>query len=213
MIETDEVNHFLSFFYSTIRIILSPLCRFYIRMYSNLFPILFPILYATLLVKNSFSLPPQILCGKPLESGSCLEVNLIPRYFFNTMNNSCQEYLGCEGPGNNFESASFCAAVCGASKIVKMNHDMYGVKPLETCFKPKATTHPSSVIPNSPLQVCDTKLRFYFDSDNNVCHQFLYDDPCYKNGMEEQQINVFDSEEHCSTSCPSTGSAIFLPFT
>lgn len=177
----------------------------YLKFLVILFLLTFVESYSSLL-----SPPPQMLCGKPLQSGYCQENKLTSRYFFNTMNNSCQEYLGCDGPGNNFDSPSFCAAVCGASKIVKLNHDdVFRVKPLETCFKPKPTSHPSSVTP----QLCDTKLRFYFNFENSVCHQFLYDEPCNKDGdFDETQINVFDSEEHCSTSCPSASSAILLPY-
>lgn len=193
--------------------------------YTSVHTLLSILLSITILVPSSSDpLPPQILCGKPFESGSCpgndgTIQEATSRFFYNTMNNSCQEYLGCETSGNSFDSPSICAAICGAEKIVKINKHFYGVKPMKTCFKPKPSYSQSSLRDTTvnqsteSVKLCDTKLRFYFDSDRNVCHQFLYDEPCDKDGMDESGINVFDSEESCSTSCPVIGPPTFLPFT
>ena len=230
------MNHFLSISSFSLKPLYFILRNIFISdqemhsLYVSVHILLSILLCVTILVPNSSSdpLPPQILCGKPFESGSCHRSNNdgtsaiekpTSRYFYNTMNNSCQEHLGCETNGNSFDSPSICAAICGAEKIVKMNKHFYGVKPMETCFKPKPSYSQSSVKDTTANQgsksvkLCDTKLRFYFDSDRNVCHQFLYDEPCNKDGMDESGINVFDSEESCSTSCPVIGPPIFLPFT
>lgn len=52
------------------------------------------------------------VCFEPVEVGPCRTET--PRWYFNSENNRCQEFLygGCGGNQNNFHSEDVCRTVC-----------------------------------------------------------------------------------------------------
>ncbi|XP_053901498.1 actinia tenebrosa protease inhibitors-like [Malaclemys terrapin pileata] len=58
--------------------------------------------------------PVQEVCKLPVDAGSCF--SYMTRYFYNSVTDSCEEFVygGCEGNGNRFASKNECLKACGS---------------------------------------------------------------------------------------------------
>lgn len=116
-------------------------------------------------------------CELPKESGPCKAS--LRRYYYDTINKTCQEFIysGCGGNENNFPMKEYCVRECQFKKIQRQNL--------------------VNTVCSLPLKVgnCRASLpRYYYDSATHTCKQFLFGG-C--NGNE----NNFDSKESCEAKC------------
>ncbi|KAH3854919.1 hypothetical protein DPMN_097480 [Dreissena polymorpha] len=56
------------------------------------------------------------VCELPMEPGPCK--GYFPRYFFDDLTGTCQEFIygGCQDNGNNFETEAACQIACSDVK-------------------------------------------------------------------------------------------------
>ncbi|XP_037086585.1 papilin-like [Pollicipes pollicipes] len=103
----------------------------------------------------------------------------VERYFYSAATGRCQQfsYGGCEGNGNNFETARECTSRCTGSKI----------EPGGAICRQRSLVGPCA----------GSITRYYFDDTSKRCQQFIYSG-CGGNS------NNFETRSECEGSCPAT---------
>ncbi|XP_037086588.1 papilin-like, partial [Pollicipes pollicipes] len=119
----------------------------------------------------------QDVCLLPSDAGPC--TGRVERYFYSAATGRCQQfsYGGCEGNGNNFETARECTSRCTGSKI----------EPGGAICRQRSLVGPCA----------GSFTRYYFDDTSKRCQQFIYSG-CGGN------LNNFETRSECERSCPAT---------
>ncbi|XP_064464808.1 papilin-like isoform X16 [Ornithodoros turicata] len=129
------------------------------------------------------------ICNLPVDKGPCLA--FVPSYYFDTAEGICKEFIygGCKGNDNNFHTIEQCNQTCGVSRTPSeewsprsLTLESDSEKPF-ICNLPKATGRCLAYIP-----------RYYFDSAEGICKQFIY-------GGCEGNENNFETIEQCKQTC------------
>uniref|UniRef100_A0A915PV89 BPTI/Kunitz inhibitor domain-containing protein n=1 Tax=Setaria digitata TaxID=48799 RepID=A0A915PV89_9BILA len=118
----------------------------------------------------------------PDRGTSIAGVSLSYRWYFDIAADRCIRfnYLGSAGNANNFETDRLCADICGTGNISDPN----------ICLLPNIPGTGQYKIP-----------RFYYDSRNKACKQFIY------NGFGGND-NRFTKHEQCIKTCLNAGANI-----
>ncbi|XP_064464797.1 papilin-like isoform X6 [Ornithodoros turicata] len=133
------------------------------------------------------------ICNLPVDKGPCLA--FVPSYYFDTAEGICKEFIygGCKGNDNNFHTIEQCNQTCGVSRTPSeewsprsLTLESDSEKPF-ICNLPKATGRCLAYIP-----------RYYFDSAEGICKQFIY-------GGCEGNENNFETIEQCKQTCSVSG--------
>nr|XP_023970041.1 papilin-like [Chrysemys picta bellii] len=114
--------------------------------------------------------PVQEVCKLPVDAGSCF--SYMTRYFYNSVTDSCEEFVygGCEGNGNRFASKNECLKACGS---------------------------PDTNICQLPMQPgpCQAYVsRYFYNSVTKKCEKFRY-------GGCQGNWNRFTTKDECLETC------------
>lgn len=123
------------------------------------------------------------ICTQQVKIGLCKAK--IPRFYYNSVNNTCEKfhYSGCDGNDNNFESLLECENSCKQGEVVVVQKPMTKDDINDVCVLPFEVGPCRGTLP-----------RYHFDASTQTCKEFLYGG-CQGNG------NNFDSKLQCETMC------------
>ncbi|XP_076864905.1 tissue factor pathway inhibitor 2 isoform X1 [Brachyhypopomus gauderio] len=124
------------------------------------------------LLQSVFGLKPKEVCLLQVDEGSCRAY--IPRFYYNTISQECEEFIygGCSGNANNFESIQECRKTCYTiPKIPRI------------CRFPKEEGRCRALL-----------RRFYFNMTSMQCDQFFY-------GGCDGNENNFHTPQSCMEYC------------
>nr|XP_032618317.1 papilin-like [Chelonoidis abingdonii] len=114
--------------------------------------------------------PVKEICKLPVDAGSCF--SYMTRYFYNSVTDSCEEFVygGCEGNGNRFATKNECLKTCGS---------------------------PDTNICQLPVQPgpCQAYVsRYFYNSVTKKCEKFRY-------GGCQGNENRFATKDECLETC------------
>ncbi|XP_077521294.1 uncharacterized protein LOC144132630 isoform X2 [Amblyomma americanum] len=127
------------------------------------------------------------VCQLPKKSGPCFAH--MPRYYYNTSTETCEEFIygGCKGNRNRFETIEECQKKCVEPDALKSIPSVKLVSEPDptnpVCYQPKDKGPCRAHIP-----------RYFYNHTIRYCEQFVY------GGCEGNQNN-FETIESCLKTC------------
>uniref|UniRef100_A0A8C0GBN3 BPTI/Kunitz inhibitor domain-containing protein n=1 Tax=Chelonoidis abingdonii TaxID=106734 RepID=A0A8C0GBN3_CHEAB len=131
------------------------------------------------------------ICKLPVDAGSCF--SYMTRYFYNSVTDSCEEFVygGCEGNGNRFATKNECLKTCGSpGKRARRVRETQTLQFNDVCKLPVDSGSCFSYV-----------TRYFYNFVTKKCEAFTYGG-CEGNG------NRFASIDECLRTCGSAGKRV-----